>query len=106
MALFQKKFRGEAEITKVPELYDQWVKLARFHEPEITAAEDCIQDYLDTADRIYEKYFHTELRRDLRMGDYIRRIPYAIARANFSDVSDEIIEEAKEIITESMSDWV
>ena len=106
MALFQKKFRGEAEITKVPEMYDQWVKWARFHDPDITATDDCIQDYLETADRIYKKYYSTALRRDLRLGDYVRRIPFAIARANFSDVSDEIIKEAKGILVDSMSDWV
>jgi len=106
MALFNKKFRGEAEITKEPELYDQWVKWARFHEPEIMATDGCIQDYLNTADRIYEKYYSTALRRDLRLGDYIRRIPFAIARANLSDVTDEIIEEAKGVLEDSMSDWI
>ena len=105
MALFQKKFRGEAEITKVPELYDQWVKLARFHEPEIKASHECIEDYINTADRVYEKYLSTELRRDLRMGDYIKRIAFAIAKANFSDVTDEIIKEAKEILVDSLGDW-
>lgn len=105
MALFKKKFFGGAEITKVPELYDQWVKLARFHEPQITASDRCVQDYLEIADEIYQKHYSTSLRRDLRMGDYTRRIPLAIARSNFSDVSDEVIEEAKKILTESMSDW-
>ena len=86
-------------------MYDQWVKWARFHEPEIAASAACVEDYLDTADHIYEKYYSTALRRDLRLGDYVRRIPVAIARADFSDVTDEIVEEAKGILVGSMREW-
>ena len=54
---------------------------------------------------IVEKYYSTNLRRDLRMADYIRRIPLAIARASFQPVDNEVIEEAASIIKESINTW-
>lgn len=105
IALFKKKFYGEAEIKKVPEHYDQWVKLARLHEPEVNASEWRVNEYLEKSDKIYQEHYTTSLRRDLRMGDYAKRIPMAIARAEFSDVTDEVIEKAEEIIIESVGDW-
>lgn len=105
IALFKKKFYGEAEIKKMPEHYDQWVKLARLHEPEVNASEWRVNEYLEKSDKIYQEHYTTSLRRDLRMGDYAKRIPMAIARAEFSDVTDEVIEKAEEIIIESVGDW-
>ena len=54
---------------------------------------------------IVEKYYSTNLRRDIRMADYIRRIPFSIARSSFSNVNDEIIEEAGNIIYDSINSW-
>ena len=54
---------------------------------------------------IVEEYYSSNLRRDLRMADYIRRIPLAIARASFSPVSDDILEEASLIISDSIKTW-
>jgi DNA replicative helicase MCM subunit Mcm2 (Cdc46/Mcm family) len=105
MELFKKKFYGETEIKKVPELYDQWVKLARLHEPKIKISDGKIKKYLDNADQFFQKYEKTALRRDLRMGDYVKRIPMAIARAEFSDVTDKTLELAEQILTDSLKDW-
>ena len=55
---------------------------------------------------IVEKYYATNLRRDLRMADYIRRIPLAIARASFSDVTDSSLLEAASIVSESIETWL
>ncbi|MEM2900687.1 MAG: hypothetical protein QXT63_07830 [Thermoplasmata archaeon] len=103
--LFMKKFYGGGELKKVPEHYDQWIKLARLHQPKINASRSRIQAYLDQADKIYQQHYATQLRRDLRMGDYARRIPMAIARAEFSDVTDAIIEKAEQILIESVKGW-
>jgi len=54
---------------------------------------------------IVEKYYSTNLRRDLRMADYIRRIPLSIARSSFNPVNNEIIEEAENIINDSINTW-
>jgi hypothetical protein len=40
------------------------------------------------------------------MADYIRRIPLSIARSSFSSVDDEIIEEAGNIIQDSIDTWI
>jgi DNA replicative helicase MCM subunit Mcm2 (Cdc46/Mcm family) len=103
--LFKQKFYGEGEIKEKHEYYDQWVKLARTHQPEITASKATIEQYLHTMNDIVEQYYDTTLRRDLRMADYIRRIPLAVARASFSVIDDAIIHEAETIVKDSISTW-
>jgi DNA replicative helicase MCM subunit Mcm2 (Cdc46/Mcm family) len=104
--LFHKKFYGGGEIKEKHEYYDQWVKLARMHEPEITASEGTVDKYIHDINEIVEKYYNTSLRRDLRMSDYIRRIPFAIARSSFSSVDDKVVREAGKIVKESIETWV
>ena len=104
--LFHKKFYGGGEIKEKHEYYDQWVKLARMYEPEITASEKTVEKYIHDMNEIVEKYYNTTLRRDLRMSDYIRRIPFAIARSSFSSVDDDVVREAGKIVKESIETWV
>jgi len=103
--LFQKKFYGNGEIKEKHDYYNQWVKLARTYEPEITAADGVVKQYIHDVNEIVENYYATTLRRDLRMADYIRRVPLAIARASFSAVDDDIIKEATSIFKESIKTW-
>jgi len=104
--LFQKKFYGGGEIKEKHEYYDQWVKLARMYEPEITASKKVVEKYIHDINDIVEKYYTSTLRRDLRMSDYIRRIPFAIARSSFSSVDDEVVYEAGKIVKDSIKTWV
>ena len=103
--LFRRKFYGMGELKEKHELYDQWVKLARTYEPLITASEKIVDNYIKEIDEIVEQYYATRLRRDLRMGDYIRRIPFAIARSMFSPVNDDIVQEAGKLLKESVETW-
>ncbi|HDO19893.1 MAG TPA: hypothetical protein ENG74_04110, partial [Thermoplasmatales archaeon] len=103
--LFKEKFFGGSEIRKKSLYYDQWVKMARTFEPEVRASEDNIDRYIENASKIVEKYQSTNLRRDLRMGDYIRRIPFSIARASFRDVNDDVLKESEELIRDSILAW-
>lgn len=105
MALFKNKMLEKAELKEVPELFDQWVKLARLHEPNMSVSDKRIKEYLAKADKIFEKHSNTPLRRDLRIGDYIKRIPMAIARAEFSDVTDKTLDLAEKILMESLTVW-
>ena len=82
--LFRKKFYGTGELKEKHDYYDQWVKLARRYEPTITASEKNVNKYLNIMNDIVEDHYNTTLRRDLRMSDYLRRIPLAIARSSFS----------------------
>ena len=103
--LFRKKFYGQGEIKEKHEYYDQWVKLARTYEPEITASEKNVERYIHEVDKIVQQHYSTSLRRDLRMSDYIRRIPRAIARSMFSPVDDDIVQDALTVIQESIETW-
>lgn len=103
--LFMKKFYQIGEIQEKHEYYDQWMRLTRTYHPEITASKSVVKKYIQEMNNIVEKYHSTNLRRDLRMADYIRRIPLAIARASFSPVDDNVIAEAKSIIKESIETW-
>jgi DNA replicative helicase MCM subunit Mcm2 (Cdc46/Mcm family) len=104
--LFRKKFYGGGEIKEKHDYYDQWMRLSRTYEPKITASDKAVGKYIDDVNEIVEKYYSTTLRRDLRMADYIRRIPLAIARASFAPVGDKVIKEAGEIFRESIETWV
>lgn len=104
--LFRKKFYGGGEIKEKHAYYDQWMRLSRTYEPKITASDKAVGKYIDDVNEIVEKYYSTTLRRDLRMADYIRRIPLAIARASFAPVDDKVIKEAGEIFRESIETWV
>ncbi|MDG6218922.1 MAG: hypothetical protein QCI00_05735 [Candidatus Thermoplasmatota archaeon] len=103
--LFQKKFYDLGEIKKKPEYYDQWMKLARRYQPQIDASESQVHSYLKQMSGIVDKYYDTNLRRDLRMADYIRRIPMAIARASFSHIDDDTLDVATTIVQESIETW-
>lgn len=103
--LFQKKFYDLGEIKRKPQYYDQWVKLARRYRPEIDASESQVHSYLKQMSSIVDTYYDTNLRRDLRMADYIRRIPMAIARAAFSPVDDDTLDVATTIVEESIETW-
>jgi DNA replicative helicase MCM subunit Mcm2 (Cdc46/Mcm family) len=103
--LFHKKFYGGGEVVEKHDYYDQWVKLARTFEPKIVASEKNVKKYIHEIDSIVEEYYNTTLRRDLRMADYIRRIPFAIARGSFSDVDNNVIQEAIDILKESIESW-
>jgi len=103
--LFRRKFYGGGEINEMPECYNEWVRLSRAHNPQIKASAKRIDRFLDRANELFNEYYATPLRRDLRMGDYVRRIPFAIARGSFGDVTDRVIDEAENIMTESIASW-
>jgi hypothetical protein len=56
-------------------------------------------------DRLIEQYLKTPLRRDLRMGDYGKRVPIAMARACFSDVNGKVLEEAAKLTEDCLAVW-
>lgn len=105
LSLFEKKFYGDGELKEKHEYYDQWMRLARTFKPEISASKNNVKKYIHDMNEIVETYYSTNLRRDLRMADYIRRIPLAIARASFQPVDNKVIEEAASIIKESINTW-
>jgi len=104
--LFRKKFYGTGELKEKHDYYDQWVKLARRFEPTITASEKNVNRYLNIMNDIVEDHYNTTLRRDLRMSDYLRRIPLAIARSSFSPVDNKVLGDAETLIKESIQTWV
>jgi len=105
LILFEKKFYGAGEIEEKHDYYNQWMRLSRTYNPKILATEKAVKKYINNMSEIVEEYYSTNLRRDLRMADYIRRIPLSIARSSFSPVNNEIIEEAENIIHDSINTW-
>ena len=103
--LFRRKFYGTGELKEKHEYYDQWVKLARRFTPPITATEKHVDAYLHMMNNIVEDHYNTTLRRDLRMSDYLRRIPLAVARSSFSPVDNKVLVEAETLIKESIETW-
>jgi len=104
--LFLRKFYGGSELKKLPVHYNEWIKLARLHTPQLKVSEEKVKNYIKQVnEEIVEKYYGTSLRRDLRMGDYIRRIPISIAKSEFTDVTNETLENSLEMIKESIETW-
>ena len=104
--LFLSKFYGSSELQRLSDHYDQWVKLSRLHVPEIECSPDKAVAYVDKALDLVEKYQGTPLRRDPRMGDYLRRVPMSIARAEFRNVTDADLTSALGLFRQSVEDWV
>jgi len=103
--LFKDKLLGKSKLSEHIGLFDQWIKLARTHRPKMLASETKIDELVSEAIEIVEKHGSTQLRRDLRMGDYLRRIAMAFARIDFSDVTDETIDHAYNLIKASIDIW-
>jgi len=85
--------------------YTPWLREARKHKPKLTASFEAVDSYTNQIYEVYQRFLKTPLRRDLRMADYAKRAPLAIARASFSDVDDKILKEAMELINESLKSW-
>ncbi len=105
LELFEQKFYGGGEIREKPSFYNQWMEMAHSYNPGISASPPKVKSYLSNVNELVEGHFTTQLRRDLRMGDYLRRIPMAIARASFGNVDDETLDEAESILRESVDSW-
>lgn len=103
--LFRRRFFSAAELSGLSVYYNQWVKLARLNMPQHKASKGKIEEYVSKVNQIVNSHADTPLRRDLRMGDYCRRIPLSIARAEFSDVTDQTIDKSLEIIEKSIEQW-
>jgi len=103
--LFKKKFYRDFERLQNPEKFVQWVRLARTFQPKIEVADYIVDDYIESIGKIVNGYYYTSLRRDLRMGDYLRRVPFSIARSIFSDVTEDILSQSEEIFKESIETW-
>lgn len=103
--ILAKKLEGESELKLLPQYYDQWVKLSRHHKPRMLASNQMLETYMDEGASLYERYCATPLRRDHRMADYLSRLPRTIARAEFSDVTDEVLGKALGSIRDSVKVW-
>jgi DNA replicative helicase MCM subunit Mcm2 (Cdc46/Mcm family) len=103
--LFRKRFYSAPELAGLSSYYNQWIRLARLHKPLQKASPNKVEEYIEKLNKIVEVYSDTPLRRDLRMGDYCRRIPLSIARAEFSDVTNEVINKSLDIIEKTISQW-
>jgi Mg-chelatase subunit ChlI len=103
--LFRKRFFSAPELAGLSSYFDQWVTLARLHKPQHKVSQSAIEAYIEKLNEIVENYAETPLRRDLRMADYARRIPMSLARAEFTDVTDDVVDRSFEILERSVEQW-
>lgn len=103
--LFKNRFLGKSKVSENLQLFDQWIKFSRTYQPKLIASEEKIDGLIKRAVEIVETHAVTPLRRDLRMGDYLRRIAMSLARLEFADIDDRIIERAYNLIKESIDIW-
>ena len=104
-AIFAKKLSGSSELQKLPDYYDQWVKLARLHQPSMKISQGKQDIYIDELNQLITRFSADPVRRDLRMADYSARVPRAIARSDFSDVTDSTLDKALLLFKSSMGAW-
>jgi hypothetical protein len=104
-ALLKRKLLGEALVSEHVKWLQPWLSEARKYSPKFEVSETEIDDYLEKVNSLIEAHMRTPLRRDMRMGDYAKRIPFAVARASFSNVDSRILKEATLLIEESVAAW-
>jgi hypothetical protein len=90
-ALLKRKLLGETPVSELSQWHLPWLREARKHRPKFVAPEEEIDEYINKVDNLVGRYLKTPLRRDLRMGDYAKRVPLAIARAGFSDIDSHVL---------------
>jgi hypothetical protein len=103
--LLKRKLLGETPVSELSRWHLPWLREARKHRPRFVASEEEIDQYIDKVDNLVGRYLKTPLRRDLRMGDYAKRVPLAMARASFSDVGSQVLEEAIQLMEDCAAVW-
>jgi len=104
-ALIKRKLLGGVSDPEDANWLLSWLREAKKYNPKFEPSEAESERYLDRVDTLVEKHLDTPLRRDMRMGDYAKRVPYAIARASFSNIDGKILEQAIQLIEESINAW-
>lgn len=103
--LLKRKLLGEVVTSDFSRWYLSWLRESRKHYPKFTASGGEIENYVARMDKLIEQYLKAPLRRDLRMGDYAKRVPIAMARAGFSDVDGKTLEEAAKLMEDCLAAW-
>jgi len=104
-ALLKRKLLGEVSPSEFSKWHLPWLHQARKYQPKLNVSKQEIDKYIDRVDSLVGQYLKTPLRRDLRMGDYAKRVPLAIARASFADVDSRVLEEAIELMEACIAAW-
>ena len=104
-ALLRRKLLGGRADSDLSSWHLPWLREARKSHPRFTTSEERIERYIDSVDSLIGRYLKTPLRCDLRMGDYAKRVPLAIARAGFADVDDAVIDEALQLMEDCVAAW-
>lgn len=103
--LLKSKLLGETKTQEISRWHLPWLREARKHQPRFIASESDIDAYVSRVDKLIEQYLKTPLRRDLRMGDYAKRVPMSIAKASFSDVDGATLDKAAELMEKCLVAW-
>lgn len=105
-ALLRKKLLGEKLRTENVDFILPCIIKARTFDPQFILSEHEISRYIEKVDSLVGKHQESSLRRDMRMGDYAKRVPTAIARANFTDVDGKVLDQAVQLFEDSIAMWL
>ena len=103
--LFYDKIINGEQVKKLSEYYNDWIKLSSKHQPRVVASRSKVHEAASELSEIVERYNTTPLRRDERLGNHVRNMMLAIARAEFGDVDDEVIDETMCLLRDSLKEW-
>ena len=103
--IYEKLMHGDAVRGRAE--FNAWVQLARAYRPKIEEAVEPKIRGLSRwiAEEAVGKFLNTPLRRDNRMGIHARHVMFAIARAEFKDVDEEIVERTQQVIEDTLEQW-
>ncbi len=103
--LVMTKLQSSHEAKMLSKQYDQWLKLARDYQPQLTASAESMETYSKQISELVERYRSSALRRDTRMTDYARRVPMALAKSEFRDVNDGDLEKSLDLFKNALDSW-
>jgi hypothetical protein len=104
-ALLKRKLLGETSVSEYGKWLLPWLREARKYHPTFEVSEAEIDSYVEKVDSLIEQHMKTPLRRDMRMADYAKRVPFAMARASFGNVDGRILGEAIKLIEDTAAAW-
>ncbi len=103
--ILKRKLIGGEKTSEFSRWYLSWLQESRKHFPKFTASEHEIDDYVARVNKLIDRYSQTPLCRDLRMGDHAKRIPMSIARAGFTEINEQTLDEAIALMEACMAAW-
>lgn len=103
--LVREQIQDDQGIPRLDPRFDAWLQIGRQFEPELVASEEAVDRFVDASVALVEEYVDHPLQRDARVASYMRRIAKSIARAEFCNVDDKVLDRALRLMREVLGTW-